>query len=1566
MEKPRHLFLARAAMTLTSALTRRTAAVLLLAVLNATTAWAIKNQPSTTYSLKCTNGKFKITNLTNGSSQTDSWDASIIGKTAYWKANEEHDLSDNISIKPDENVLTTNITGGGIHTAGSDSTTFTFTIPYYHDMVITSVVFKGINGNELSATYSEPGKTYTATLPSGTTITGFTLTYGFISGKCGDFIEWELSKENGQYTKLTIEGSNGTMYDYGHDEADIWHTDAPWGYDLTSVRISNYITSIGDNAFIGCQQLSSIDIGSYITTIGKNAFDHCDALTEVTLPATVTTINDAAFKNCSGLKRININTTNGLVTLGSNVFKNDNALHIALPTLPIALQYMSSTNWSAYKDKLRVAFGSQLFTATNQGGTPAYAITSETDLRNLALALEDNFIFTNNFEVVNIAEGKTFRQTGNLELSNTNFKPINTGVLVFQGTYDGGGYTISGLHISNFDRISLYGLFSDIGESGTVKNVRLVNPTVNVDGNDNNCGALIGKAFDGTVQNCVVINPSIGGNAGYKGAIVGKKENEATLQNLYFYDGNLNNAIGTGDSDTNVTNVGRVRKVILGSGISSVSPAINATDTNLDNGFVYKDNLYYREGIELTPASNLSATGKHVVYKAGNNTLTGNTYTVSSGDVTLTAELVYNTYTVEYKANGGSGSMSNQTFTYGTAQNLTANAFTRKGYSFAGWATSENGNVVYSDKQSVNNLTTTNGGTVTLYAKWTPDTYTITYNLNGGTLSTNKNSYTIESPDITLDTPTRTGFNFGGWYTNSSLTDPAETTIAHGSTGNMEYWAKWLLPYIDADGQLKETDSYTVLTGSESTSDTELSTRWYVVTGNVSYSGTLNCTKGNGNMHLVLCDGASLTIDCSDYAINAPNLTIYGQTQGTGTLNATAIGLNISCIYAHNNLTINGGIITANSSNNNVIYAKENITINGGSVKASGQNGIVADGSITINGGNVEASGSYAISANKSITINGGSVKTGNGNNGIYTSNGDITINGGNIEVRSRYGIRAYRSNIILGWTNATDYITASGYYAEGAVKIADGQTLTDGTADYAGTLDNKQKTALAGKTLLPLETLNLSDNGNNAEAIGEAAAAHMTKSTGESYYNVTLNGRTLYKDGDWNTLCLPFDLSAEQIAASPLAGATIMELDGTHSDLTDGTLTLNFNDATEMVAGRPYIVKWPLARTISSSDDWHDFAADVAGGNTYEGKMVWLAADIEVSEMVGTSEYKFKGIFNGQGHTLTLNDLSASKEAACAPFRYVEGATIANLHTTGTVKADNNTASKFRSGLVGQSDGNTTIHNCWSSVTISSGISGDGTHGGFIGVSDSGNATISNCRFDGSFSGSSTNSWGGFVGWSSSTTTISNSVFAPEGISITQTNSATFSRNQVNTTNCYYSQALNDVTNDATAIGSTSVNDLAKDLGSGWQVKDGKAVPVTASMDIVNPVFSPVTVSDDTNDVTFNGGSFKGTYSPVTWNTEDKSILFLGGNNALYYPQAGAHVNAFRAYFELSTPNGIREFNLNFDEQGTQTIIGHTDITDSTDKADAAWYTINGVKLDKMPTKKGIYIHGGRKVVVK
>lgn len=111
--------------------------------------------------------------------------------------------------------------------------------------------------------------------------------------------------------------------------------------------------------------------------------------------------------------------------------------------------------------------------------------------------------------------------------------------------------------------------------------------------------------------------------------------------------------------------------------------------------------------------------------------------------------------------------------------------------------------------------------------------------------------------------------------------------------------------------------------------------------------------------------------------------------------------------------------------------------------------------------------------------------------------------------------------------------------------------------------------TFTAGKlpelTCFKNKIVRLSDNYDNSDIL---TSYHDQKCT------VELSGRTLYKDGYWNTLCLPFDV--DDISSSPLAGATIKEMDGTKTNLdSNGKLTLKFNTATSIEAGKPYIIMW-------------------------------------------------------------------------------------------------------------------------------------------------------------------------------------------------------------------------------------------------------------------------------------------------------------------------------------------------------------------------------------------------------
>lgn len=119
----------------------------------------------------------------------------------------------------------------------------------------------------------------------------------------------------------------------------------------------------------------------------------------------------------------------------------------------------------------------------------------------------------------------------------------------------------------------------------------------------------------------------------------------------------------------------------------------------------------------------------------------GTTYNLStaqtstqSANLTLYAIYTGNTYYVKYDANGGSGSMGNTTHRYGTPSNLSANTFTKTGYTFKGWNTKADGSgTALNDKHSLNGLTATAEATVTIYAQWTENYLTVNYYSNNAT-----------------------------------------------------------------------------------------------------------------------------------------------------------------------------------------------------------------------------------------------------------------------------------------------------------------------------------------------------------------------------------------------------------------------------------------------------------------------------------------------------------------------------------------------------------------------------------------------------------------------------------------------------------------------------------------------------------------------------------------------------------------------------------------------------------------------------------------------------------------
>ena len=183
----------------------------------------------------------------------------------------------------------------------------------------------------------------------------------------------------------------------------------------------------------------------------------------------------------------------------------------------------------------------------------------------------------------------------------------------------------------------------------------------------------------------------------------------------------------------------------------------------------------------------------------------------STGNKTFTANFIDadpDIYPITYNLNGGSlgeGKTNPSSYTKKT-NDFTLNNPSKKGYTFTGWS----GTGIEGTSTSVT-ISKGSRGERNYTANYTPKTYTITYNLDDGSLGegkTNPTSYTIETNDFTLNNPSKLGYTFLGWKEDSNDTPVSTMTILKGSTGNKTFTAvysktKYLITYNLNNGSLE-------------------------------------------------------------------------------------------------------------------------------------------------------------------------------------------------------------------------------------------------------------------------------------------------------------------------------------------------------------------------------------------------------------------------------------------------------------------------------------------------------------------------------------------------------------------------------------------------------------------------------------------------------------------------------------------------------------------------------------------------------------------------------------------
>ena len=256
----------------------------------------------------------------------------------------------------------------------------------------------------------------------------------------------------------------------------------------------------------------------------------------------------------------------------------------------------------------------------------------------------------------------------------------------------------------------------------------------------------------------------------------------------------------------------------------------------------------------------------------------------------------------------------------------------------------------------------------------------------------------------------------------------------------------------------------------------------------------------------------------------------------------------------------------------------------------------------------------------------------------------------------------------------------------------------------------------------------------------------------------------------------------------------------------------------TTMIDGQSFYV-------LRNSDDWDKFRQLVIEANGTSDVNAIMDADFSITDGVGMDVWPYRGVFDGNGHTLNVN-IDWGSNYYASPFPTVKDVTIKNLHVTGTVKGG-----LHASGLIGHTSNKPVVNikTCWVSVDVQC----NSSHvGGFVGHAHEAETHVDYCRFDGKLQANGSNSFGGaFIGWEDGNCKMehnyengSQSGVSHFGMNYRSNGNAWAYNNTNYSAHSWNEMASND---------NRNVTDEAKAatlLGDKWELRDGKAVPVMAT----------------------------------------------------------------------------------------------------------------------------------------
>lgn len=305
--------------------------------------------------------------------------------------------------------------------------------------------------------------------------------------------------------------------------------------------------------------------------------------------------------------------------------------------------------------------------------------------------------------------------------------------------------------------------------------------------------------------------------------------------------------------------------------------------------------------------------------------------------ITLYAKFITTVYNITYQLNSGTNHIDNPaTYTYFDDEIPLSNP-SRDYYTFDGWYDN-----IGLTGTPVTSIPTNSSGDITLYAKWSPVSYNITYNLDGGTNNVgNPSSYNVETSTITLLDPSKDGFIFDGWYDNSGFTGEEVEFIELGSNGNKALYAKWTevigevyVVSFDVTG-VDNPQSQNVQENGTATEPTTTGIRyeWYSDTGKtITYNFTTQITADV----TIYGKAFATTLLISEYIEGSSNnkaIEIYNGTGSAVDLSSYSIKLYANGANTATNTQVLSGtlehgevFVIANSASNASILAIADLT----------------------------------------------------------------------------------------------------------------------------------------------------------------------------------------------------------------------------------------------------------------------------------------------------------------------------------------------------------------------------------------------------------------------------------------------------------------------------------------------------------------------------------------------------------------------------------------------------------------------------------------------------------------